>query len=68
MPGRPRKYPIHILGIGDSILLPWLLDPKGSRSTHQQPIHDAIKQEQRRFGKKFKKEYQVYGVLVTRVL
>ena len=64
--GRPRKYPIHTLEVGGSIVIPWLRDPK-TGYINQTPLLDCLKQERRRFGKEFYTSPVQDGLKVTRV-
>jgi len=63
--GRPRKYPINTLEVGESLIIPWRVDKRGMPGD-QKPIYNAIQQEQRRFKKKFEWKPQARGVLVIR--
>lgn len=65
--GRPRKYPIQSLKVGESVLLPWLAGQRPNWEANQQPMHNSIYQEQRRFNKKFRKEGSAKGLFVTRI-
>jgi hypothetical protein len=63
--GRPRKYHIHNLAVGESTTIPWRINASGERD--QKPVLNSIFQEQRRFGKKFNTESTLTGLRVTRV-
>jgi hypothetical protein len=64
--GRPRKYPINDLAVGQSIILPWCVDNRGVR-TDQKSMHVAIHQEERKFQKKFRTQGSPAGLVVTRI-
>lgn len=64
--GRPRKYPLNSLAVGESVIIPWRLTADG-RIGNQKPIHDSIKQEERRYDRQFKTQGEKDGILVTRV-
>lgn len=63
---RARKYPIGAVGVGDSVLIPWIEDGSGGIAKDQDPIHAAVRQEQRRTGKLFQRRREPGGLRVTR--
>lgn len=61
-------YPIDILSIGESMLLPWWgFDIHKFRPLKADLIHAAIRQEQRRYDKYFHRERNFAGLRVTRI-
>jgi hypothetical protein len=58
-----RRYYFSNIKVGETILVPW----NGPRKTRQPAIWHAIKTQEQRFGKKFTKETNSVGVLLTRV-
>ncbi len=66
MKGRPVKYPIQDMVIGEERLIPWRVDAAGNRLSNR-PITNAICQEQRLKKKKFAWKAQPLGLVVTRI-
>lgn len=65
---RARKYPIGDLGVGESIVIPWVEDRAGEIAKDQDRIHAAVRQEQRKTDKKYTRRWESGGLRVTRVL
>jgi hypothetical protein len=66
-PGRKRKYPIHVLEVGEHVVIPFLEEKDGSLKKSQDPIYAAVRQESKRFGKQFEASSTYSGVYVKRV-
>lgn len=65
---RARKYPIGDLSVGESVLIPWIEDGVGLPAKDQDPIHAAVRQEQRRTGRRFARRREAGGLRVTRIV
>lgn len=65
--GRARKYPIQDLVVGESVFIPW--EPLGQKLTYRDRnrICAAIRQEERRSGKRFERRSKASGLRVRRV-
>ena len=64
--GRPPKYPISHLNVGESTLLPWVRDELG-RATNAQLIYNSIAQHGRLHFKAFQTTQTPDGMMVLRV-
>ncbi len=64
---RPRLYPVHLLEVGQSLFFPWFKDDQGRR-LNRESLPAAVRQEQRRFGKRFLRRSDHWGIRVTRVV
>lgn len=65
--GRPKKYDVSNLAIGESVLIPWN-EKKGTHiGVSQKAIYVAIWREERTSGKKFVRAGRGLGVMVTRI-
>lgn len=65
--GRPRRYDLSGFRLGQSIMLPWLVDFNGTRRVRQDALHQAVRREGQRLGQKFSRIGRPIGLLVTRV-
>lgn len=65
--GRPRKYPVQLLAVGEYMIIPWGVDDRGVRLPDQGRIYCAVRQEARRYAKRFECKPVAAGVHVRRV-
>lgn len=65
--GRPRKYPLDQLEIGQSTVIPWREDEFGRRLKNQDPLRCAVQQDERRSGRQFLRVPLPSGLQVTRM-
>ena len=66
--GAHRKYPIHKLEIGDSILMPFFLMDNGTADMNKNSsMQSAVVSYGKRSGKVFKRENTPAGLRVTRL-
>ena len=64
--GRPRLYPLNLLAPGESMTLPWFEDEDGFRMKDQDGLHAVVRNEQRRYGRLFKRKPSCAGLIVIR--
>lgn len=65
---KEAKYPIQHLQVGDSTVLPWQSDERGKPDFKKnESMNRAVLQEERRKGKKFRREGIGAGLKVTRL-
>lgn len=65
--GRPAKYPIHRLEVGESVTLPWVGWTMRDRCLWAQRVANSVCKEQRVRGKRFIKSGSYQGMVITRV-
>jgi hypothetical protein len=51
--GKPRKYPLDQLEVGQSYVLCWTVDNRKEQPLVYQRVKNAIKQDRRRYGRRF---------------
>lgn len=67
-PPKPRIiYPIHDLEVGQSVLLSWHIKNGEADLAKNASMNRAVRQEERRYGKKFLREPAPRGLKVTRL-
>jgi hypothetical protein len=65
--GRPRKWPLDRLKVGESLILPWLNDAKGQRRLNQKVLHVMVWRAARRTGFRLLWAGDHPGLRVTRI-
>lgn len=66
--GRPRRYPIDFIKIDEYVLFPWESFDMRNATKELELLNAAIRQEERRFGKRFIVSKELGVFRVTRVL
>ena len=65
--GRPRLYPIHWLKIGEAMMIPWqVYGGLDVRPKNLNKLNAAIRQEEKRYGKRFLRQKRPAALKVTR--
>lgn len=66
--GRPVKYPVDQLAVGESVTLPWHMTPTGEGDERRnKSMNTAVSNHARREGKVFRREPTAAGLRVTRL-
>lgn len=65
--GGQHKYLLHILEVGESMLLPWLQDSQGRHKASQAALHQAVIRAMKGNQKAFSKWPEAYGLRVKRL-
>lgn len=67
--GRPRILPVNLLKVGGTSTFPWrYFDSYKNRPIKPDLLYAIIRQERRRYGKRFKCIRTIAGLRVTRLM
>lgn len=65
--GNRPKWPLHKLKVGESLVIPWLVDEHGVRRPSQKVLHVMVWRVSTRTGFRFTRAGDHPGLRVTRV-
>lgn len=65
--GRPRRYDLEGLQVGQSLTLAWRRDEAGETLPSQEALHQGVRREEKRLGQRFDRASRPAGLVVTRV-